>query len=162
MAFQQDWTVFSRTVRPVDWALTPAVRPAQHDRMSQSIATIALVVRDYDEAIAFYRDKAGFLLTEDTALGPGKRWVTMTPPGQVGARLLLAKADGPEQQAVVGRQAGGRVMLFLETDDFARDHQRMTANGVTFLEAPRQEAYGLVAVFADLYGNKWDLIEPRR
>jgi catechol 2,3-dioxygenase-like lactoylglutathione lyase family enzyme len=130
--------------------------------MHQSIATIALVVADYDEAIAFYRDAIGFSLVEDTALGPDKRWVVMTPAGSSGARLLLAKADGPEQQAVVGRQAGGRVMLFLETDNFARDHKRMTANGVTFLEEPRQETYGLVAVFADLYGNKWDLIEPRR
>ena len=130
--------------------------------MSQSIATIALVVRDYDEAIAFYRDKAGFLLIEDTPLGEGKRWVTMAPRGQAGARLLLARADGIEQEAAIGRQAGGRVMLFLETDDFAGDHTHMIANGVTFLEAPRHEPYGSVAVFVDLYGNKWDLIEPRR
>ncbi|MCP8883317.1 VOC family protein [Devosia sp. XJ19-1] len=130
--------------------------------MTQSIATIALVVADYDEAIAFYRDAVGFALAEDTSLGPDKRWVVMTPPGGAGARLLLAKADGPEQEAIVGKQAGGRVMLFLETDDFARDHAQMLARGVQFLEAPRHEAYGSVAVFADLYGNKWDLIEPRR
>ena len=129
--------------------------------MNQAIATIALVVSDYDEAIAFYRDKVGFRLIEDTPLAPNKRWVLMSPPGAAGARLLLARADGPEQEAVVGRQAGGRVMLFLETDDFARDYARMQANGVRFLETPRREPYGTVAVFADLYGNKWDLIEPQ-
>lgn len=142
--------------------LTRREGQANHGLMQQSIATIALVVADYDQAIAFYRDAVGFSLTEDTSLGPGKRWVVMAPPGNGGARLLLAKADGPEQEAVMGRQAGGRVMLFLETDDFARDYKRMIANGVTFLEEPRHEAYGSVAVFADLYGNKWDLIEPRR
>ena len=130
--------------------------------MNQAIATIALVVSDYDEAIAFYRDKVGFRLIEDTPLAPEKRWVLMGPPGAAGARLLLARADGPEQEAVVGRQAGDRVMLFLETDDFARDHARMQANGVRFLETPRHEPYGTVAVFADLCGNKWDLIEPQR
>lgn len=130
--------------------------------MRQAIATIALVVSDYDEALAFYREKLGFRLIEDTPLAPGKRWVLVAPPGDAGARLLLARADGPEQDAVVGRQGGGRVMLFLETDDFARDHARMLASGVRFLEPPRHEPYGTVAVFADLYGNKWDLIEPRR
>jgi catechol 2,3-dioxygenase-like lactoylglutathione lyase family enzyme len=130
--------------------------------MSQTIATIALVVADYDEAIGFYRDAVGFALLEDTDMGEGKRWVVLAPPGGPGARLLLAKAVGPDQEAVVGRQAGGRVMLFLETDDFSADHMRMTANGVRFLEEPRHEAYGSVAVFVDLYGNKWDLIEPRR
>jgi len=130
--------------------------------MRQSIATIALVVAEYEEAIAFYRDAVGFTLVEDTPLAPGKRWVVLTPPGGDGARLLLAKADGPDQQAVVGKQAGGRVMLFLQTDDFDRDHARMRANGVHFLEEPRHEAYGTVAVFVDLYGNKWDLIELQR
>jgi predicted enzyme related to lactoylglutathione lyase len=130
--------------------------------MSQTIATIALVVADYDEAIGFYRDAVGFALLEDTDMGEGKRWVVLAPPGGLGARLLLAKAVGPDQEAVVGRQAGGRVMLFLETDDFSADHMRITANGVRFLEEPRHEAYGSVAVFVDLYGNKWDLIEPRR
>jgi predicted enzyme related to lactoylglutathione lyase len=130
--------------------------------MSQAIATIALVVADYDAAIAFYRDAVGFSLIEDTDMGGGKRWVLMAPPGERGARLLLAKADGPEQQAVVGAQAGGRVMLFLETDDFAADHARMTGAGVTFIEPPRHEPYGSVAVFVDLYGTKWDLIEPKR
>ena len=130
--------------------------------MRQSIATIALVVAEYEEAIAFYRDAVGFTLVEDTPLAPGKRWVVLTPPGGDGARLLLAKANGPDQQAVVGKQAGVRVMLFLQTDDFDRDHARMRANGVHFLEEPRQEAYGTVAVFVDLYGNKWDLIELQR
>ena len=130
--------------------------------MTQTIATVSLLVRDYDEAIRFYRDRLGFVLVADIDLGGGKRWVLVAPPGNVGARLLLARADGPDQAAAVGHQAGGRVMLFLETNDFARDHERMTANGVTFLEAPRHEPYGSVAVFADLYGNKWDLIEPRR
>lgn len=135
--------------------------PVQHPAMSQAIATIALVVADYDEAIAFYRDRVGFLVVQDIALGQGKRWVLLAPPGGSGARLLLARADGPEQEAVIGRQAGGRVMLFLETDDFAADHQRLLEAGITFLEAPRHEPYGSVAVFIDLYGNKWDLIQPR-
>ncbi|MFD2648199.1 VOC family protein [Devosia albogilva] len=128
--------------------------------MSQAIATITLVVADYDEAIAFYCDKLGFDLLEDTALG-GKRWVVVAPQGG-GARVLLARAADERQRAVVGNQTGGRVMMFLETDDFARDHRRMLAAGVTFLEEPRHESYGTVAVFVDLYGNKWDLIEPRR
>lgn len=130
--------------------------------MSQAIATIALVVAEYDEAVAFYRDRLGFALVEDTDLGDGKRWVVVAPPGARGARLLLARAEGIEQRAAIGRQAGGRVMLFLETEDFAADHLRMVAAGVTFLQAPRHEPYGSVAVFVDLYGNKWDLIEPRR
>ncbi|WEJ33021.1 VOC family protein [Devosia sp. SD17-2] len=128
----------------------------------QKIATISLLVADYDAAIAFYRDQAGFDLLEDTDMGGGKRWVLVAPPGGSGPRLLLAKAEGEAQLAALGNQAGGRVMLFLETDDFARDHAAMLARGVTFLEPPRHEAYGSVAVFADLYGNKWDLIEPRR
>lgn len=130
--------------------------------MTQKIATISLLVADYDEAIQFYCEKLGFGLVADTALGSGKRWVLVAPPGEGGARLLLAQADGSaEQAAAIGNQAGGRVMLFLETDDFARDYARMVDNGVLFLEAPRHEAYGSVAVFSDLYGNKWDLIEPR-
>jgi catechol 2,3-dioxygenase-like lactoylglutathione lyase family enzyme len=129
--------------------------------MTQKIATIALVVADYDEAIDFYCHRLGFSLVADTPLGPNKRWVLVAPPGDRGARLLLAQADGAEQHAAIGNQAGGRVMLFLETDDFAGDYQRLLANGVTFLEAPRHEPYGSVAVFSDLYGNKWDLIEPR-
>jgi catechol 2,3-dioxygenase-like lactoylglutathione lyase family enzyme len=128
--------------------------------MQQSIATIALVVADYDEAITFYRDRLGFALVADTPLGPGKRWVLVAPPGG-GVRLLLAKADGPEQTARIGDQTGGRVGFFLETDDFARDHAAFSARGVKFLEPPRHEPYGSVAVFEDLYGNKWDLIQPK-
>jgi len=125
------------------------------------IATIALVVADYDEAARWYVEKLGFTLAEDVDLGEGKRWVTLSA-GDRSARLLLAKADGEEQSARIGDQTGGRVFLFLETDDFARDHAAMVAKGVFFQETPRHEAYGTVAVFADLYGNFWDLIEPRR
>jgi len=129
--------------------------------MKQTIATVALVVRDYDEAIAFYRGKLGFELVADTDMGGGKRWVVVSPPGGNGARLLLAQASGDEQLAAVGNQTGGRVAFFLETDDFARDFKAFTAAGVRFLEAPRHEAYGSVAVFEDLYGTRWDLIEPK-
>jgi len=129
--------------------------------MTQAVATVALAVRDYDEAIAFYRDRLGFELIADTALGGGKRWVLVAPKGGKGARLLLAVADGAEQTARVGDQLGGRVGFFLETDDFARDHASFTEEGVRFLEPPRHEPYGSVAVFEDLYGNKWDLIEPK-
>jgi catechol 2,3-dioxygenase-like lactoylglutathione lyase family enzyme len=129
--------------------------------MTQAVATVALAVRDYDEAIGFYRDRLGFDLIADTPLGGGKRWVLVAPKGGKGARLLLAVADGPEQSARVGDQLGGRVGFFLETDDFARDHASFTEKGVRFLEPPRHEAYGSVAVFEDLYGNKWDLIEPK-
>ena len=129
--------------------------------MTQAIATVALAVRDYDEAIGFYRDALGFELVADTPLGGGKRWVLVAPKGGKGARLLLSVADGDAQAARVGDQLGGRVGFFLETDDFARDHASFTARGVRFLEAPRHEAYGSVAVFEDLYGNKWDLIEPK-
>ena len=129
--------------------------------MKQTIAAIALLVRDYDEAIAFYVDTLGFDLVEDTPLGPGKRWVLVAPPGGSGSRLLLARADGDGQAARVGDQTGGRVFLFLHTDDFRREHQRMIERGVRFREEPRHEPYGTVAVFEDLYGNLWDLIEPR-
>jgi catechol 2,3-dioxygenase-like lactoylglutathione lyase family enzyme len=125
------------------------------------IATVALVVCDYDEAIVWYTERLGFALAEDVDLGGGKRWVTLEP-GNGGARLLLAKADGKRQLAHIGDQTGGRVFLFLETDDFARDHQAMLAKGVSFKEEPRHEAYGKVVVFSDLYGNLWDLIEPKR
>ncbi|HEY0502594.1 MAG TPA: VOC family protein [Lysobacter sp.] len=128
--------------------------------MARFIAHVALVVRDYDEAIAFYRDALGFELLEDTDLGGGKRWVRVAPRGAQSA-LLLARADGEAQRASVGHQAGGRVGFFLHTDDFARDHAAMLAQGVRFLEAPRQEPYGTVAVFEDLYGNRWDLLEPK-
>jgi catechol 2,3-dioxygenase-like lactoylglutathione lyase family enzyme len=128
--------------------------------MSARIAALALVVPDYDQAIAFYVGKLGFRLTEDIDQGR-KRWVTMEPPGG-GARLLLARAEGPVQGAAIGNQAGGRVFLFLETDDFARDHAAMLAAGVTFEEAPRQESYGTVAVWRDPFGNRWDLLERSR
>lgn len=126
------------------------------------LAQMTFVVRDYDEAIAFFTDALGFALTADTDMGGGKRWVTVSPAVDgAGSALLLAKAVGPEQEAAVGRQGGGRVFLFLHTDDFARDHARMSAYGVKFLEAPRHEPYGVVAVFEDLYGNRWDLLEPK-
>ena len=125
------------------------------------VATVTLVVAGYDEAIRWYVDRAGFRLTSDVDLGGGKRWATVEPAGG-GARLLLAKADGAGQVASIGNQTGGRVAFFLETDDFARDHAAMLARGVEFREAPRHEPYGTVAVFADLYGNLWDLIQPKR
>jgi catechol 2,3-dioxygenase-like lactoylglutathione lyase family enzyme len=127
----------------------------------QSIATIALVVADYDEAIGFYCEKLGFELLADRDMGEGKRWVLVAPQGGNGVRLLLAKAVGAEQESRVGNQAGGRVFLFLETDDFARDHAAFLAKGVVFRETPRHEPYGSVAVFEDIYGNGWDLIEPK-
>ncbi|RWG58944.1 MAG: VOC family protein [Mesorhizobium sp.] len=129
---------------------------------NRSIATVALVVENYDEAIAWYVERLGFVLSEDVDLGGGKRWVTVTPANRQGARLLLAAASGERQASRIGDQTGGRVFLFLETDDFARDHQEMLGRGVEFREAPRFEPYGTVAVFADLYGNLWDLIEPKR
>ncbi len=128
--------------------------------MNNRIATVSLLVRDYDAAIAFYCGKLGFSLIADTPLGGGKRWVLVAPSAGA-TRLLLARADGPAQLARVGDQTGGRVGFFLETDDFARDHKAFLARGVSFREAPRHEPYGIVAVFEDLYGNKWDLIEPR-
>ena len=126
--------------------------------MTLRIATVSLLVDTYERGIAFYRDVLGLALTEDMPLGGGKRWVVITGAG--GARLLLAKAEGDVQTAAVGNQAGGRVGFFLETDDFDRDHAAMLDKGVSFKEEPRREAYGTVAVFADLYGNLWDLIEP--
>lgn len=127
----------------------------------RKVATVSVVVADYDQAIAWYVEKLGFVLAEDVDLGGGKRWVTVEPAGGQGARLLLAKADGAAQAACVGNQTGGRVFLFLETDDFARDHALMLEKGVTFREKPRHEAYGTVAVFADLHGNLWDLLQPK-
>ena len=128
----------------------------------RSVATVALVVANYDEAVRWYVERLGFVLIEDVDLGGGKRWVTVAPANGQGARLLLAQASGEEQASRIGNQTGGRVFLFLETEDFSRDHQAMLAKGVEFREAPRHEAYGTVAVFADLYGNLWDLIEPKR
>ncbi|MDV9188686.1 VOC family protein [Streptomyces sp. SR27] len=131
-----------------------------------SIALVTLVVRDYAEAVAFYTDALGFDLVEDTDRGGGNRWVVVRPPGAAGvgglgnAGLLLARAKNESEQAAVGNQTGGRVGFFLHTDDFARDHTRMAAAGVKFLEEPRHEPYGSVAVFEDLYGNRWDLLQP--
>jgi catechol 2,3-dioxygenase-like lactoylglutathione lyase family enzyme len=128
---------------------------------SRRIATVALVVADYDEAIAWYTEKLGFTLFDDIDFGGGKRWVTVGPV-QGGVRLLLAQASDEDQASRIGNQTGGRVFLFLNTDDFAREHAAMLAAGVEFREEPRHEAYGSVAVFADLYGNLWDLIQPNR
>lgn len=127
--------------------------------MRRSLATVTIVVADYDAAIAWYTQKLGFRLLQDVDLGGGKRWVIVGP--EDGARLLLAQATDEEERSRIGNQTGGRVFLFLETDDFLRDHAAMLGRGVVFQEEPRFEAYGAVAVFADLYGNLWDLIEPR-
>ncbi len=123
----------------------------------QRLALIALLVRDYDEALAFYVGRLGFTCVEDTPQGAEKRWVVVRPP-ESDAAILLARAIGAQAERI-GDQSGGRVFLFLETDDFARDHARMSAAGVRFLEPPRHEPYGVVAVFEDLYGNRFDLIE---
>jgi len=127
--------------------------------MNQKIGAISLLVRDYDEAISFYVDKLGFILIEDTDMGNGKRWTLVAPHNSTEACLLLAKASSPEQLLHVGDQTGGRVFLFLHTDDFWFDYNRMKENDVRFLEEPRNESYGTVVVFEDLYGNKWDLLE---
>jgi catechol 2,3-dioxygenase-like lactoylglutathione lyase family enzyme len=128
--------------------------------MAQHLALLSLLVRDYDEALAFYVGKMGFSLVEDSALGGGKRWVVVSP-GAAGTRFLLAKASDDQQAAMVGGQGGGRVWLFLHTDAFEADHARLSAAGVKFLEEPRHEVYGSVAVFEDLYGNRWDLLQPK-
>lgn len=124
------------------------------------LALVAYLVRDYDEAIGWFTAALGFTLVEDARLSSDKRWVVVAPPAG-GSSLLLARADGQAQEAAIGAAAGGRVAFFLHTDDFARDHAAMTAKGVSFLEAARHEPYGTVAVFEDLYGTRWDLIEPR-
>ena len=129
--------------------------------MSRSVSAISLLVPDYDAGIAFYVGKLGFTLVEDTPLDDGKRWVLVSPDDGAQTRLLLARAADSAQQAAIGHQAGGRVFLFLRTEDFDADYERFTAAGVRFLEAPRDEAYGKVAVFEDTYGNKWDLIQNR-
>lgn len=128
--------------------------------MNQRIAHITLVVRDYDEAIAFYTEKLGFQLLEDTPLSPAKRWVLVSPKGQGHCALLLAKAVGDEQASRIGNQTGGRVFLFLHTDDFQRDYQNLLHHGIKIVRPPSVESYGMVAVFEDLYGNLWDLIQP--
>ena len=129
--------------------------------MSGSVALVTLVVREYDDAIAFFTNALSFTLIEDTPLGAGKRWVVVAPPDSHGASLLLAKAADAEQLAHIGNQTGGRVAFFLETPDFARAYRRMQERGVRFAEAPREESYGTVAVFFDIYGNKWDLLQRR-
>ena len=129
--------------------------------MPQHLGLVALLVRDYDEAIAFYVGKLRFVLVEDRPLEGDKRWVVLAPPGSCEARLLLARAATPAQAARIGDQTGGRVFLFLETDDFWRDRADYRAKGVVFREAPREEAYGTVAVFEDLYGNACDLLQRR-
>lgn len=127
--------------------------------MKQSIAHIALVVEDYDEAIEFYVEKLNFILLEDVAQSETKRWVKVAPKGAEECCLLLAKAVGDEQSSRVGNQTGGRVFLFLKTDDFWRDYKNMQSKGITFVREPKTEDYGTVAVFTDLYGNLWDLVE---
>jgi catechol 2,3-dioxygenase-like lactoylglutathione lyase family enzyme len=130
--------------------------------VKQSIIHVALVVRDYDEAIAFYVGTLGFTLVEDTYQPEqDKRWVVVAPPGSTGTTLLLARASTPEQEPFAGNQTGGRVFLFLRTDDFRRDFEAYTARGVTFVREPKEEPYGTVAVFKDVYGNLWDLIQPK-
>jgi catechol 2,3-dioxygenase-like lactoylglutathione lyase family enzyme len=126
--------------------------------MQQQLALVSILVQDYDTAIDFYCNKLGFQLLEDSPQGT-KRWVVVAPQGQSGSALLLARASTEQQQALIGQQGAGRVWLFLQTDDFHRDHQRMLAAGVQFREAPRVEPYGTVAVFADLHGNLWDLLQ---
>jgi catechol 2,3-dioxygenase-like lactoylglutathione lyase family enzyme len=128
--------------------------------MNQALVLITYLVRDYDEAIAFFTNKLQFELIEDSPQ-ENKRWVVVRPKGGSGASLLLAKASTPEQEIAIGNQTGGRVFLFLHTDDFQRDYKHMWAHGVQFMEEPRHETYGTVAVFVDLYGNKWDLVQPK-
>ncbi len=128
--------------------------------MKQNIIHIALVVKDYDEALAFYLDKLKFELIEDTYQPEqDKRWVVIAPPNSSGVTLLLAKASKPKQHDFIGNQAGGRVFLFLNTDDFWRDYKRMVSLGINFIREPKEQEYGIVAVFEDLYGNRWDLLQ---
>jgi catechol 2,3-dioxygenase-like lactoylglutathione lyase family enzyme len=132
--------------------------------MPQTLSALALLVRDYDAAIDYFVGTLGFELLEDTPLGAGKRWVRVRPSGMppgTGTSLLLARAATPDQVARIGDQAGGRVFLFLETDDFRRDYERLAGRGVRFIETPREEPYGRVVVFEDLYGNRWDLVQRR-
>ena len=128
--------------------------------MPQTIAHITFLVRNYDEALTFFTESLGFHVLQDTPLPDFKRWLIVAPPNSSGAALLLARATTPEQAQHIGKQAGGRVFLFLHTDDFDCDYRRMQSHNVKFLEPPRHEPYGTVAVFEDLYGNKWDLLQP--
>jgi len=128
----------------------------------QQIGSVTIVVENYDDAIEFYTQKLQFTLAEDTDLGGGKRWVQVSPPNSNGTNLLLAQASSDEQRGVIGNQTGGRVFLFLQTNDFWRDYEVLKSNGVVFNEEPRVEEYGTVVVFQDLYGNKWDLLQLNR
>lgn len=141
---------------PTGFVMPPMSRPPR-----QHLAAVAVVVDDYDAAIAWYTGVLGFELIEDAPRGPGKRWVVVAPPGSSESRLLLAKAATAAQQARIGDQTGGRVFLFLHTEDFKRDYERLRSHGVVFVDGPREESYGVVGVFQDLYGNRWDLIEPQ-
>ena len=129
--------------------------------MPQQLTAFTFVVRDYDEAILYFTGNLGFELIEDTPIDGGKRWVRVRPAGSAGPDLLLARASSPEQESRIGNQAGGRVFLFLETDDLNRDYESWLTRGIRFIETPRDEPYGRVVVFEDLYGNRWDLIERR-
>jgi catechol 2,3-dioxygenase-like lactoylglutathione lyase family enzyme len=128
--------------------------------MPQTLAHLTFLVRDYDEALAFFTEALGFRVVQDRPLPAGKRWLIVSPPGSLGTNLLLAQAATLEQAQQIGKQAGGRVFLFLYTDNFWRDYRLMLGANVKFLESPREESYGTVAVFEDLYGNKWDLLQP--
>ncbi len=130
--------------------------------VQQQIGSVTIVVENYDDAIEFYTQKLQFTLVEDTNLGGGKRWVQVSPPNSNGTNLLLAQASSDEQKQVIGNQTGGRVFLFLQTNDFWRDYEVLKSNGVVFNEEPRVEEYGTVVVFQDLYGNKWDLLQLNR
>ncbi len=129
--------------------------------MNQRLAHIALVVDDYDKAISYYTSHLNFTLVEDTVLSETKRWVQIAPPGSSECTILLAKASGDEQRSRIGNQTGGRVFLFLHTDNFQRDYENLVSKKITIIREPMQEAWGMVAVFQDMYGNLWDLIEPR-
>jgi len=131
--------------------------------VKQSISLVSLVVRDYDEALQFFIGKLGFVLVEDSYVpAQNKRWVVVTPPGDGNCRLLLARASSPEQQTRVGSQTGGRVFLFLSTDDFWRDYESYKSKGIEFVRPPKEESFGTVAVFKDLYGNLWDLVQHKK
>ncbi|MGK2861933.1 MAG: VOC family protein [Chitinophagaceae bacterium] len=130
--------------------------------MKQQIIHVALIVGDYDEAIQFYTQKLNFLLKEDIIQSPIKRWVVVAPPGAEGCNLVLAKAAGEDQKSRIGNQTGGRVFLFMHTEDLLRDYKKMKEAGINFVREPKKEPWGIVAVFTDLYGNLWDLIEPSK
>lgn len=151
----------SSLVAPINPNVKRLTQPPRNRPMNQSLGLVSLVVRDYDEALAFFVGTLGFRLVEDTFVPEqSKRWVVVSPPGAVESRLLLARASTPDQKSRVGAQTGGRVFLFLYTDDFWRDYDAFQAKGVEFVREPKEEPYGTVAVFLDLYGNMWDLLQP--